>query len=91
MFPAHSFATLQRSNLTPGITRRPVSLKVHESGRVAGRVHAVVRRGIVIIPNLVLPLNVSISLAYKTIHTYNHHAQRFEVRRLLHGTGYYND
>src|SRR5215204_5933131 len=34
----------KRSNLTPGITRPPTSLKEHESGRVAGRVHAVVRR-----------------------------------------------
>src|SRR5215210_5211835 len=31
------------SNLTPGITRRPASLKVDERQRVGGRVHAVVR------------------------------------------------
>jgi hypothetical protein len=30
-------------NLTPGITRRHERLKVHESRRVGGRVHAVVR------------------------------------------------
>ena len=32
------------SNLTPGITRRPEPLKVHDKQRVGGRVHAVVRR-----------------------------------------------
>jgi hypothetical protein len=33
-----------KSGLTPGITRRPAPLKVDESVRVGGRVHAVVRR-----------------------------------------------
>ena len=33
----------QQRNLTPGITRRPASLLEHESARVGGRVHAVVR------------------------------------------------
>ena len=31
------------SRLTPGITRRPERWQVYESGRVGGRVHAVVR------------------------------------------------
>jgi hypothetical protein len=34
-----------RSQLTPGITRRPATLKVDDKVRVGGRVHAVVRRG----------------------------------------------
>jgi hypothetical protein len=33
-----------RSNLTPGITRRPAHMQELESQRVGGRVHAVVMR-----------------------------------------------
>ena len=36
-----------RSDLTPGITRRPAPFAEQESRRVGGRVHAVVRRGVI--------------------------------------------
>jgi len=38
------FIKLIEKRLTPGITRRPEPLEVDEIIRVAGRVHAVVRR-----------------------------------------------
>ena len=39
---------LRQAVLTPGITRRHAPLKVFDKRRVGGRVHAVVRRGVIL-------------------------------------------
>jgi hypothetical protein len=41
---AHSIGLAHSADLTPGITRRPASLKEFNKQRVGGRVHAVVGR-----------------------------------------------